>query len=147
MMIEEVNDLYELLTAVHRSIDNMVEDLSDDKWLKKPLANFNHIASIIDHITRVERRFISAIAGQVEDINTAEPFQVDSWELAVIRKTWAESLFFVASVFEKLEPERLTEPGLKVGMGELNKRQLICNAIAHAAHHRGQIPLIKKLLD
>lgn len=145
-MIQEVNDSYVLLSAVHGSIDKMVENLTDEEWLKKPLPNFNNIASVVDHMTRVERKFVSVIAGQSQDMNTAEPFQIDSWDLEAIRKAWADSLPYVASVYESLTEAQLTEPGLKVGMGELNKRQLMSNAIAHAAHHRGQIPLIKKLL-
>jgi len=146
-MIQEVTDLFELLRAVHVSIDKMVEDMTDEQWLKKPLPDFNNVASVIDHVTRVEHKFLSAIAGAVADIKTAEPFHVDSWDLAVIRKGWADSLPYAAGVLESLKQADLSEAGLKVGVGDLNKRQLISNAIAHAAHHRGQIPLIKKLLN
>lgn len=145
-MIQEVADLYELLSAVHGSIDKMVADLTDEQWVKKPLSNFNNVASVVDHITRVERKFMSALKDQLEDINTAEPFQVDNWDLQMIRKQWENALPFAKDALEKLTHENLSEPGLKVGMGDLNKRQLLSNAIAHAAHHRGQIPLIKKLL-
>lgn len=145
-MIQEVRDSFQLLTAVHKSIDKMLENLPDEDWTRKPLPQFNSVAAVIDHITRVEQKFVSAIAGQVADINTAEPFQVDSWDVQAIRTAWGESLPHVAAVYETLQPEQLSEPGLKVGMGELNKRQLMSNAIAHAAHHRGQIPLIQKLL-
>ncbi|WP_206918093.1 DinB family protein [Alicyclobacillus suci] len=145
-MIQEVRDLYELLRAVHGSIDKMVENLTDEQWLKKPLPNFNNIASIVDHITRVEQKFFSAIAGETAEINTSEPFQVDNWHLDAIREQWVESLSYAERVLESVKEDDLSKPGLKVGMGDLNRRQLIINTIAHTAHHRGQIPLIKKLL-
>ncbi|MCL6625338.1 DinB family protein [Alicyclobacillus shizuokensis] len=145
-MIQEVSDLYNLLSAVHGTIDQMLEGLTDEQWLKKPLPNFNNIASIIHHMALVERKFFSAVAGENLQIDVGEPFKQTNWNLDDIRQAWAESLPYAARVFSDLKEPELSEPGLKLAVGELNKRQLISYAIAHTAHHRGQIPLVKKLL-
>ncbi len=145
-MIQEVSDLYALLTAVHESIDNMLNDLTDGQWLKKPLPNFNNVASVVDHITRVEKKFLSGIEGALLETNPGEPFKVEQWDLFAIRQAWAASLPYAGQVLTKVTLEDLTDQGMKLGIGELNKRQLISYTIAHATHHRGQIPLIKKLL-
>lgn len=145
-MIQEAADLFELLKAMHTSIDKMVEDVQGDQWLTKPLPNFNNVASVIDHITRVERKFFSAIAGEALDIDTGAPFRDADLNVEQIRHAWAESIAYAEQALSGIRQEELSEPGLKLGIGELNKRQLISYAIAHTAHHRGQIPLIKKLL-
>ncbi|MCL6632372.1 MAG: DinB family protein [Alicyclobacillus herbarius] len=144
-MIQEVADLYDLLSKVHGTIDAMVADLSDEQWLKKPLPNWNNIASIIEHVTRVERKFFSAVGGQAEDIDVGAPFRANSWDLNAVRQAWADSLPYAEHVLEPLQAEDLTAPGMNLGVGKLNKRQLIAYAISHTAHHRGQIPLVKKL--
>lgn len=145
-MIQEVSDLYALLAAVHESIDNMVSELTDDQWLKRPLPNFNNVASVLDHVVRVEKKFLSSLEGAVIETQPGDPFKSEQWDLQVIRQAWAESLPYAKQVLSNLTEEELTEPGLKLGIGQLNKRQLISYAIAHATHHRGQLPLIKKLL-
>ena len=145
-MIQEVSDLYGLLSAVHTSIDAMLEGLTDEQLLAKPRQDFNNIASVIDHIARVEKRFFSVIAGAEEDVNSGEPFKAESWDLAAIRQRWAESLPYAEKSLSALTEDNLSEHGLKVGIGTLNKRQLISYTIAHTTHHRGQIPLIRKLL-
>lgn len=145
-MEKEVADLYDLLGTIHASVDKMVEDLTDDQWLKKPLPNFNHVAAVIDHVTRVERKFFSVLAGESLDIDTAAPFKAESWDLNSIRQEWAASLEHAAKALERVSQEELEQPGLRLRVGELNKRQLIAYAVAHTSHHRGQIPLIKKLL-
>ncbi|MCL6633995.1 MAG: DinB family protein [Alicyclobacillus herbarius] len=145
-MIQELADLYDMLAKVHGTVDAMVADLSDEQWLKSPRPNWNNIASILDHVTRVERKFFSAVGGQVEDIDVGAPFRATAWDLTSIRQAWTDSLPYAERILESLRPEDLTAPGLTMRFGELNKRQLIVNAIAHTAHHRGQIPLIKKLL-
>ncbi len=145
-MVPEVADLYALLQSVHESVDQMVQDLTDEQWLTKPLPNFNNVASVIDHITRVEKKFFSGLAGESLDIDTQAPFKAESWDLNAIRHDWSASLPYAAQVLENVKEEELSQLGLRLRVGELNKRQLIAYAIAHAAHHRGQIPLIKKLL-
>ncbi len=145
-MIQEVSDLYGLLSAVHTSIDAMLEGLTEEQLLAKPRQDFNNIASVIDHIARVEKRFFSVIAGAEEDVNSSEPFKAESWDLSAIRQRWAESLPYAERSLSALTEDNLSEHGLKVGIGSLNKRQLISYTIAHTTHHRGQIPLIRKLL-
>ncbi|MCL6452619.1 MAG: DinB family protein [Alicyclobacillus sp.] len=145
-MLPELEDEYKLLERIHDSIDKMLEGLTDEQLLRKPLPNFNNIASVLDHTARVERRFFSAVAGDPVDTKSQEPFQVDEWDLGAIRAAWADALAYARQVLEGVEEGELEQPGLKLGIGDLNKRQLVTYAIAHTAHHRGQIPLIRKLL-
>lgn len=146
MMIREVADEYQILRAVHASIDKMLEGLSDEQWVTKPLPNFNAIAAVMDHVVRVEKRFMSAIAGEEIDTKSMEPFAVDHWDVSAIRDAWAASLPYAEQVLATVTESDLIKTGLKLGVGEMNRRQLLTYAIAHATHHRGQIPLLRKLL-
>ncbi|MCF8566130.1 DinB family protein [Alicyclobacillus tolerans] len=145
-MIQESADQFALLTAIHASIDKMVEGLSDEQWLKKPGDGYNNVASILDHVCRVEQKFFAALAGENVDIDTQAPFKAASWDLAAIRTAWQDSLSRAQSALAGLTEASMGEPGMKLGIGDLNKRQLISYAIAHTAHHRGQIPIVKKLI-
>jgi len=144
-MIKEVADLFELLTAIHHTIDQNINTLSDEEWLQKPQDNFNNIASIVDHMTRVEDKFMSILSGNVKEVDTQGPFKSTSWDVASIRQQWSESLANAKFVLDQLRVEDLDQHAAKLGIGELNKRQLISYTIAHTAHHRGQLPLVRKL--
>lgn len=144
-MIKEVADMYGLLQAVHRTIDQSVSELTDEEWLKKPAENFNNIAAIMEHIILVENKFMSLLQGSSEAIDTQAPFKATSWDVPNLRAAWEQSLAKAENVLAQLSAEDLDQPGAKLGVGELNKRQLISYTIAHTAHHRGQIPLVKKL--
>lgn len=144
-LIKEVKDLFELLQAIHRTIDESVDGLTDDDWLKKPAENFNNIAAIMEHITLVENKFMSILQGANEEINTQAPFKATSWDVPSIRSAWKTTLTNAKTVLESIREEDLDQPGAKLGVGELNKRQLISYTVAHTAHHRGQIPIVKKL--
>ncbi|WP_134158358.1 DinB family protein [Alicyclobacillus sacchari] len=145
-MIQEVADLYQLFVSVHATVDKMLEGLSDDDWVKKPQPNFNNIASIVEHVALVERRFFAQVKGELSQLDAGEPFRAESWDVAKIKELWVSNLEFAKSALEPLSESDLAEFGAKLGVGEVNKRQLIAYAIAHTAHHRGQIPLVKKLL-
>ncbi|GGJ07847.1 hypothetical protein GCM10010885_16220 [Alicyclobacillus cellulosilyticus] len=145
-MIKEVADLFQLLKNVHATVDKMLEGLSDEDWVKKPRPDFNNIASIIEHTALVERRFFAQVKGETPDIDAGAPFKATSWDVPKIKALWAESLEYARSVLEGLTEADLDQFGAKLGVGEVNKRQLIAYAIAHTTHHRGQIPLVKKLL-
>ncbi|MCY0896992.1 MAG: DinB family protein [Alicyclobacillaceae bacterium] len=145
-MVREVQDIFELLTAVHRTMDGMVEDLTDEQWMKKPLPNFNNIVSVFDHVNRVEARFLSILSGAPEAIDTQLPFHTDAWDLREVRDGWSHALMNAEQVFSSLTVVQLEEEAVTLGIGKLNKRQLLSYMVAHTAHHRGQIPLIKKLL-
>ncbi|WP_067624829.1 DinB family protein [Alicyclobacillus acidiphilus] len=145
-MVKEVADLYQLLESVHTSIDKMLDGLSDEDWIKKPRPDFNNIASIIEHTALVERRFFTQLQGETPDIDAGRPFKADSWDVAKVKALWAESLDYARAALEGLTESDLDQFAAKLGVGEVNKRQLIAYAIAHTAHHRGQIPLVKKLL-
>ncbi len=145
-MNHEVAEIFFVLKAVHESVDKMLEGLTDEEWLTKPADNFNNVASIIEHVTQVERRFMSALAGTAEAIDSGATFRATSWDVAKIKGEWANSLPYAKSQLEQVSAEDLEKPGLKLGVGDLNRRQLITYAIGHLTHHRGQIPLVKKLL-
>lgn len=144
-MIKEVADLFELLTAIHHTIDQNINTLGDEEWLQKPQDNFNNIASIVDHMTRVEDKFMSILSGNVKEVDTQGPFKSTSWDVTSIRQQWSESLANAKFVLDQLRVEDLDQHAAKLGIGELNKRQLISYTIAHTAHHRGQLPLVRKL--
>ncbi len=145
-MITEVRDAYVVLESVHRSIDKMLEGLTDQQLLEKPFENMNNIASIVEHTTLVEKRFLSSLAGDVQTIDSQKPFQTSTWDVPAIKQQWEDVLRYAKEVFEKLEQSDMEQPGLKLGIGELNKRQLMLYTIAHTTHHRGQIPIVKKFL-
>ncbi|WP_076344095.1 DinB family protein [Alicyclobacillus vulcanalis] len=145
-MVKEMSDLYDLYVKVHKTLHQMVDGLSDEQWLKKPADNFNNIASIVEHTLLVERRFFAQLKGESVDIDARAPFVATSWDVDKIKSMWAENEQLAKDAFESLSPEELEEPGAKLGVGEVNKRQLAAYAIAHTAHHRGQIPLVKKML-
>lgn len=145
-MIQEVQDIFELWTAVHRTMDGMVENLTDEQWMKKPLENFNNVVSVFDHVNRVEAKFLSILAGAPEAIDTQLPFHTDTWDLTEVRETWSHALIRAEEVLSSLTVTQLEEEAVTLGIGKLNKRQLLSYMVAHTAHHRGQIPLIKKLL-
>jgi uncharacterized damage-inducible protein DinB len=145
-MNAELQDMVALLEAVHKTIDGMVEDLTDDEWVKKPRADFNNIASVIQHTALVERRFFTLLDGRTPEAPSVNPFASESHDVPAIRRDFADTLEYGKQVLGRLDPASLSEHAVKLGVGELDRRQLIAYAIAHTTHHRGQIPLIKKLL-
>ncbi|GMA64269.1 DinB family protein [Alicyclobacillus fastidiosus] len=146
-MLREVSDHFKVLTLVHKSIDTMVEGLSQEQWLHRPNGTFNNIASIIDHTSRVEKKFMSAISGQALDIDTQAPFKQNHWDVPAIQQAWAETLPYSRDVLERLTESDLEKPGLSLRVGDLNRRQLIVYTVGHTTHHRGQIPLVMKLFQ
>lgn len=145
-MLKEMQDLHDLYSKVHGTIHQMVDGLTDEQWVKKPAENFNNIASILEHTLLVERRFFAQLKGETAEIDARAPFVASSWDVEKIKAMWAENETLAKEAFESLTAEELDKPGAKLGVGEVNKRQLAAYAIAHTAHHRGQIPLVKKLL-
>ncbi len=145
-MIKEVSDQLDLLQAIHASIDKSLEGLSDEDWVRKPGESFNSIASIINHAMLAEQRFLSVVVGHPADIDTQEPFHTQSFDVVKTKDKWAKLVGDARVVLESVNEVTLTEPGLKLGVGDLNKRQLLSYMLAHTAHHRGQIPLLKRLL-
>jgi uncharacterized damage-inducible protein DinB len=145
-MLKEVRDQLELLKSVHATIDKMVEGLTPEQWTKKPAENMNNIASILHHTALVEKRFLAVLAGEQADIDAGAPFKAQSWDLEQIRHDWESVLPYAEQVLAKLTAEDLDQFAMKLGVGEVNKRQLLAYTIAHTAHHRGQIPLVKKLI-
>lgn len=145
-VLKEVEDSLGLLRAIHRTIDAMVADMADEEWLQKPAPNMNNIASIMEHIILVERRLLSVLAGDPQTIDTQAPFHADHWDVPAIRRQWGESLTFAEAAVTSLTVTDLDAPGLKLGVGELDKRQLFAYVSSHTAHHRGQIPIVKKML-
>ena len=144
-MVKEVSDQFALLKMIHSTMDKMMEDLSDEDWMRKSGDEFNSVAAVVDHVLLVEDKFLSALSGVVNNIGTQTPFQSGPASLEDIRSRWAASLPAAEAVLSGLSEADLDSPGLKLGVGELNKRQLLSYMIAHTAHHRGQIPIIKKL--
>ncbi|MCL6517348.1 DinB family protein [Alicyclobacillus sp.] len=144
-MIPEVADLFSLWKMVHASVDKMIADLTDEQLTKKPEGN-NSIAAVLEHTALVERKFLSALAGEVQNIDTQAPFKASSWDVAKIKADWNDVVSYGESVLSKLTAEQLSEFGLKLGVGEVNKRQLLVYMISHTTHHRGQIPILKRLV-
>jgi uncharacterized damage-inducible protein DinB len=145
-IIPEVRDQFDLLNKVHHTMDKMLEDLSPSEWTTKPQDNMNSIAAVIEHVVLVERKFLSVLAGSPEAIDTQAPFKANQWDVAAIREAWRNSLPAAERVLAAVKEEDLSSEGLTLGIGPVNKRQLIAYMIAHTAHHRGQIPILKKLL-
>ncbi len=143
-MIAEAADYFALLKSIHQSIDDMTAPLTEEQWLRRPQENFNNVASIIDHVTRVEKRFMAAIAGETMDTDAGAPFRATAWNVAEIRQAWRDVLLYSETALDKLTDADLVKPGLTLRIGELNCRQLIVYTIAHTTHHRGQIPLVIK---
>lgn len=146
-MLKEVSDQLQMLKYVHQGIDKMLEGLTEEELLRSPGEGFNPIASIIDHVAKVERKFLAAVAGEQLDIDTGAPFKASTWDVTAIKRDFQEVLAFSESVLAEVTESQLNEVGLTVGGGEVDKRQLITFAIFHAAHHRGQIPLLKKWIQ
>lgn len=144
-MIKEVADQFALLKLIHVTMDKMVEGLSDEEWTAKKGPEFNSVAAVFDHVLLVESKFLSGLTGTPDDTNTQTPFKEGPSDLTDIRSRWAASLEKAEHALQSLTESDLDAPGLKLGVGELNKRQLVSYMIAHTAHHRGQIPIIKKL--
>lgn len=145
-MLTEVKDHFEVLTKAHQSIDKMLENLTAEQWSARPQGTFNSIASVVDHVCRVEHKFMSAVSGQSIDIDTQLPFKEATWDVASIQSTWANMLPEWEGVLEQVTADDLERDGLKLGIGTLNRRQLIVYGMGHTLHHRGQIPLLLKLL-
>jgi len=143
-VIAEATDYFALLKSIHGSIDDLTDSLTEEEWLRRPQDNFNNIASIIDHVTRVEKRFMAAIAGETIDTDAGAPFKATHWNVAAIRQAWRDVLAYSESVLDQLTEADLVKPGLTLRIGDLNRRQLIVYTIAHTTHHRGQIPLVVK---
>jgi uncharacterized damage-inducible protein DinB len=145
-MIKELSDQFDVLTMVHRSIDQMVDGLTDDQWLFRPNDKWNNIAAVIDHVTRVEKRFFAAIGGKTLDIDAGQPFKENQWNVQHIKEAWKNTLDEHKAILETVKESDLDQPGLTLRVGALNRRQLLTYAISHTTHHRGQIPLILKLM-
>ncbi|MCL6637077.1 MAG: DinB family protein [Alicyclobacillus sp.] len=144
-MIPEVADLVQVWKTIRGSVEQMLAELSDEQWERKPEGN-NAIAAVIEHVALVEKMFLSAIAGQPGPGDVQAPFKASSWSAAQARQQWQESLAFGERVLANVQPEQLSEFALKLRFGELNKRQALAYMIAHTDHHRGQIPLLKRML-
>jgi len=145
-MKTEIEDMYKLLVATHESIDKMVADLSDPQWTQKPREDFNNVAAVLQHVTMVEERFLAILDGKEAAPSTVNPFAADHWDVPAIRAAFAAVPVHAREVLERLDPDTLEQHAVRLGIGELNRRQLLAYMIAHTTHHRGQIPLIKKLL-
>ncbi|MCY0876805.1 MAG: DinB family protein, partial [Firmicutes bacterium] len=103
-MTSELRDLGQLWSAVHESVEKMVEDLSDAEWLRKPRADFNNVASVLEHVTMVERRFLTVLDGKTPEPSTRNPFQADHWDVVAIRKAYADNLLYAQDVIARLDP-------------------------------------------
>jgi len=145
-MRQELADLLQLFNATHASIEKMVEDLSAQEWVTKPRPDFNAIAAVLQHIAMVETRFLTILDGQTPEPATVNPFTSEHWDVPTIRATYQALPAFASEVLHRLDPDTLEQHAVKLGIGELNRRQLLAYTIAHTTHHRGQIPLIKTLL-
>ncbi len=145
-MIKEVQDQFELLKAIHATVDKSLEGLSDEDWVRKPGEGFNTIASIIEHTMLVEQKFLTVVAGHPAEIDSQATFTAASWDVAKIKDKWSKILDDAKIVLEQINEATLDEPGMKAGIGDLNKRQVLSYLLVHTAHHRGQIPLLKRLL-
>lgn len=146
MVLKEVADLYQLLEVTHQSIVRLLEDVTDVEFGQKT-HGMNSLASIIDHCTLVERKFMQVVSGETSNLDTQAPFQLPSREAMEVREDFNAVLDYSKSVLDSIsDAQTLDAFGLKLGVGDVDKRQLIAYAIAHTTHHRGQIPLIKRLL-
>lgn len=145
-MIKEIEDYYGVLQYVHKSIDDMLHDLTADEWVYTR-EKFNNIASIVDHITAVETGFMKVLAGNPIEKMPVESFKNSEWDIHDIKTNWSEALLFSKEVLTGLTKENLEEL-VDLGLGmDMSKRQLIIFTISHLTHHRGQIPLIKKVIS
>ncbi|AQQ55539.1 DinB family protein [Planococcus lenghuensis] len=145
-MIKEIADYYGVLQYVHKSIDSMLNDLTAVQWVDTR-GEFNNIASIVDHITAVETGFMKILAGESIEKMPAESFRNSEWNIQHLKTNWNEALLFSKEVLTGLTKENLEEK-VDLGLGmDMSKRQLIIFTISHLTHHRGQIPLIKKVLS
>lgn len=73
-MLKEIKDSYGVLQHVHKSIDQLLEELTDEQWIKE-VNEFNNIASVIDHITAVEIGFMKVLVGEKIERMPAESFK------------------------------------------------------------------------
>jgi len=145
-MLKEVADLYQLLEVTHLSVERLLEDVTDEEFGKSP-QGMNSLASIIDHCTLVERKFMQVVSGESSNLDTQAPFKAPSRDAATVRQDFADVLMYSKDVLSKLKDSSVLDTfGLKLGGNEIDKRQLIVYAITHNTHHRGQIPLVKRLL-
>ena len=145
-MIQEIDDYYGVLQYVHKSIDDMLHDLTADQWVDTR-GEFNNIASIVDHITAVETGFMKILAGESIEKMPAESFKKSEWNILHLKTNWNEALLFSKEVLAGLTEKNLEEI-VDLGLGmDMSKRQLIIFTISHLTHHRGQIPLIKKMIS
>jgi uncharacterized damage-inducible protein DinB len=146
-VVSEVHDQFEVLQTVHKGLSAMIAGLSKEKLVEKPAEHFNNIASLLEHILLTEKRFLAGISEGDTDIDIMAPFNASEWNVEQILFDWQASLKTAEEVLSKLTVEDLSTPGLKLRSGDvINKRQVVTYMVLHAAHHRGQIPLIKKLL-
>jgi uncharacterized damage-inducible protein DinB len=101
---------------------------------------------VIDHVTRVEKKLIAAVGGKTLDIDARRPFKENLWDVKKIKEAWSDSSAESKSVLDTVSESALDLPGLTLGGGSLNRRQLLTFTIFHITHHRGQIPLILKMM-
>lgn len=146
IVIKEAADQVALLRAVHSGFDQLVENLPDGDWTVKPGPEFNSVAAIVEHVALVERRFASLLADSPEDVDAGSPFRAAEWDVAAVRQAFADGVQRVEEACSNLSADDMEQPGAKLRLGELNKRQLLSYLIAHTDHHRGQIPIVLKLL-
>lgn len=145
-MQQELSDMYQLVEATHTTFDSLVEDLSAEEWVTKPRPDFNCVAAVLHHVDIVEKRFLSILDGQTPESSSYDPFTAESWDTEKIRQSFHANLQYAEQVLTRLDPATLTQQAAELRIGKLNRRQLLAYLIAHTTHHRGQIPLIKKLL-
>ncbi len=142
-MSKIASDLIAAFRANHKTVKDLVADMEDSQWVKKPGSNINNIASIIEHVALVEQKVIAVIAGDKIDVNPGAPFAQTSWNVHKIKMQLDEVLDYAVTTLGSLTDGSLTE--VPSG-GKRTRLELAVNVIAHTAHHRGQIPIIKKLI-
>lgn len=146
-MIREVEAQFQLYQNVHKSIDGLIQGLTEEDLAKKPGDGYNNIISLIAHLTLTEKRFLAGLSGGDPNIDIMSPFHVSEWDVPQILRDWQQVAQETEHVLTALTERDMDETGITMRSGDvLTKRQVITYIMIHSAHHRGQIPLIKRML-
>ncbi|HEY3367860.1 MAG TPA: DinB family protein [Symbiobacteriaceae bacterium] len=147
-MNKEISDLLELLEGVRGLLVRELEPLDEQALNARIRPDFNSIGMLVRHVADMERLMIGQQVGGVPaGVDRQSAFRVEPATRAELLEQLAAAGRLSRETLGALAPEALDEDGMRLLSGlALNKRQTVVYAIAHIAHHRAQILLLRKWL-
>jgi uncharacterized damage-inducible protein DinB len=129
------------------SVMELLEGVSADQAVAKPLESAHSIRELVLHITAWKRSVYERLTGEPGEVLDEEDFPIiaDSSKAA-----WQETISMLKEVHRKLEEEVLMLSDVGLGQNLAGRDYtpyfLVHGVIQHDLYHAGQIAVLKKLV-